>query len=90
MRAASVLAAILVLMGMSKLGATGSGNSERATDAAFRDGRYLGKLAAERGESPHIAVGRWATAADRASFTAGYEQAYNEVVAQLRRPALQA
>lgn len=50
------------------------GNS--ANDAAFRDGAYLGHLAADRGEAPHISFGRWAAEQDRKSFTFGYEEAY--------------
>jgi hypothetical protein len=50
----------------------------QTTDAAYRDGLYLGRLAAERGTEPHLAIGRWATAEDRASFTAGYQRAYSE------------
>ena len=53
----------------------------QATDGAFRDGLFLGKLAAERGAKPHVAVGRWATVEDRASFTAGYQRGYNESLA---------
>ena len=52
-----------------------------ATDGAFRDGLYLGRLAAESGAESHIAIGRWATVGDRASFTAGYQQGYNEFLA---------
>lgn len=59
--------------------------SDRATDGAFRDGMYLGSLAAERGETPHVAFGRWATAADRQSFTEGYEESYREAAAKLNR-----
>jgi hypothetical protein len=50
----------------------------QATNAAYRDGLYLGRLAAECGAGPHLAIGRWATAEDRASFTAGYQRAYSE------------
>jgi len=50
----------------------------QAIDGAFRDGMYLGKLAAERGEGSHVAIGRWATAKDRSSFATGYQQGYNE------------
>ncbi len=42
---------------------------------------YLGRLAAERGIAPRVARGRWATAEDRASFTAGYERGYKELLA---------
>lgn len=51
------------------------------TGAAFRDGLYLGALAAKRGEESHIAEGRWSSQADRISFTAGYQQGYDEAVA---------
>jgi hypothetical protein len=46
-------------------------------DAAFRDGLYLGRLAAEAGTEPHIARGRWATLGDRALFSAGYQEGYS-------------
>src|SRR4030088_2163014 len=52
-----------------------------ATNGAFRDGLYLGRLAAERGAVPSVARGRWATADDQTSFTAGYERGYKEVLA---------
>jgi hypothetical protein len=48
------------------------------TDGAFRDGLYLGRLAAQSGGERHVSVGRWATAQDRSSFSAGYEQGYTE------------
>lgn len=56
-------------------------NVAQATNGAFRDGLYLGRLAAERGIAPRVARGRWATAEDQASFTAGYERGYKDVVA---------
>lgn len=59
----------------------------QATDGAFRDGLYLGKLTAERGAESHVAVARWATAEDRASFKAGYHRGYNEVLASRMVPA---
>jgi hypothetical protein len=49
----------------------------RATSAPYRDGLYLGKLAAARGGESHISTGRWTTEADRASFKAGFQQAYD-------------
>jgi hypothetical protein len=48
----------------------------RNADGAFRDGLYLGRLAAQRGVQPHITAGRWSTPQDRASFTAGYQTGY--------------
>jgi hypothetical protein len=56
-------------------------NVSHATDGAFRDGLYLGRLAAENGVAPHIVSGRWATEADRASFTAGYQKGYEGFLA---------
>jgi hypothetical protein len=56
-------------------------NLAQTTNGAFRDGLYLGRLAAERGIAPRVARGRWATAEDRASFTAGYERGYKELLA---------
>lgn len=50
---------------------------QQATNGAYRDGRYLGKLAAQRREQPHIAVARWSGVKDRAAFTAGYLQGYS-------------
>jgi hypothetical protein len=47
--------------------------------AAFRDGLYLGRFTGRRGGQIHIANGRWATAADRGLFTAGFQQGYQEI-----------
>jgi hypothetical protein len=57
------------------------GNTTQTTDGdgAFRDGVYLGKLDAESGRKPHLSIGRWNTAPDRASFVAGYQQGYQQV-----------
>jgi hypothetical protein len=55
-------------------------NSEArlATDGAFRDGLYLGKLAAESGQPAHPAIGRWSTSQDRTTFLAGYSRGYEQ------------
>jgi len=53
----------------------------QATDGAFRDGMYLGKLAAESGAVSHVAIGRWSTPEDRSSFSSGYQQGYNDFLA---------
>jgi hypothetical protein len=50
--------------------------------AAYRDGLYLGKMAAERGDAAHVATARWASDTDRAQFAAGYEQAFGGAVAE--------
>ena len=51
-----------------------------ATDPAFRDGLYLGKLDAENGREPHLSTGRWSTDVDRASFKSGYQEGYRQVL----------
>jgi uncharacterized protein with FMN-binding domain len=57
---------------------------QRVSSAAYRDGLYLGKLAAERGDSAHIATGRWARESDRTLFASGYQEAYTEIAARTR------
>ena len=52
-----------------------------ATDGAFRDGLYLGKLSAQQGQPPRAAIGRWSTNHDRSLFAAGYRRGYEEVLA---------
>jgi hypothetical protein len=54
----------------------------QVSSAAFRDGLYMGKLAAERGDSAHIATARWATEADRTQFATAYQQSYNDISAR--------
>jgi hypothetical protein len=57
-------------------------NQEITNSGAFRDGSYLGRLAADRGEAPHVAVGRWAKETDRALFAAGYNEAYDNTLSR--------
>jgi hypothetical protein len=52
---------------------------DRQLTAAYRDGLYVGKLVAQRGEQRQAPVGRWATQIDRDAFQAGYEQANPEM-----------
>ncbi len=52
--------------------------ARQVTSGPFRDGLYIGKLAAERGGESHISSGRWATEANRASFKAGFQQGYQD------------
>ena len=47
--------------------------------AAYRDGLYVGKLAAQRGEQRLAPVGRWSAHDDRDAFLAGYQQANAEI-----------
>jgi len=43
-------------------------DTQTATDGAFRDGLYVGRLAAEGGRPPHPQIGRWSNEHDRTSF----------------------
>jgi hypothetical protein len=58
-------------------------DASRDASAAFRDGLYLGKLAARQGNPMRVASGRWSTSDDRALFAVGYQQGYHESVASL-------
>jgi len=56
--------------------------AQLATDGAFRDGLYVGRLAAEGGRPMRPHIGRWASEKDRASFVSGYRRGYEEVVSR--------
>jgi len=47
--------------------------------AAYRDGLYVGKLAAQRGEKRLAPAARWSAQNDRDAFLAGYQQANAEI-----------
>lgn len=89
-RLLSYALAIAVGLGTSAVLAIGNHNMKPSAsaeaglsaDGAFRDGLYLGKLAAQRGQSLRPAIGRWSTEHDRSAFTAGYLHGYNDTVAQ--------
>ena len=49
------------------------------SSAAYRDGLYVGKLAAQRGEQRLAPVGRWSAQDDRDAFLVGYQQANAEI-----------
>lgn len=51
--------------------------SRLALDGAYRDGLYVGQLAARSGRPSRAPIGRWSDEKDRASFLAGYEHTYN-------------
>ena len=79
--------ALAIYMGTTAMLATGnrtvasSVNAEAslAVDGAFRDGLYLGKLAAERGQALRPPIGRWSTDRDRSLFAAGYRCGYQSL-----------
>jgi hypothetical protein len=73
---------------------TTSGTSARqrnealfAADGAFRDGLYLGQLAAAHGQPQRLAIGRWSIGKDRAMFAAGYRRGYGaDAAAEREQP----
>jgi len=72
-------AAAAVASGHQPASGSTSGNFHYATEASFRDGLHLGRLTAQQGGPMHIASGRWATAADRRLFVAGFQEGYYEL-----------
>jgi hypothetical protein len=56
--------------------------SVQTTHGAYRDGLYLGKLAASLGDAPHLCTGRWSKKADQDLFSAGFEQGYAGQIAK--------
>jgi hypothetical protein len=52
-----------------------------AANGAFRDGLYLGKLAAASAQPQRAAIGRWSTDEDRSMFAAGYRRGYTTSLA---------
>jgi hypothetical protein len=73
--AASLLTGVAVQSTQSAAGLI-----DRATNAAFRDGLYVGKLDASQGNRPHLSSGRWSADSDRRSYVAGYQKGYNQVL----------
>jgi hypothetical protein len=65
----------------SSPGESSGGELNHHRSGAFRDGLYLGRLAAERGHPRHVATGRWSTTEDRALFTMGYDHGHGELAA---------
>ncbi len=59
-----------------------SGQAQNAASAAFRDGVYQARLAAENGEKPHLSTGRWSKDSDRRAYVAAYQQEYLEARGQ--------
>jgi hypothetical protein len=85
---ATGLALVLCLGTAGLITGKGDPNSvdaQLAADGAFRDGLYVGRLAAQSGRPPRAATGRWSTQQDRASFAAGYTRGYNDVLASANK-----
>ena len=59
-----------------KVTTTRDAEARYAADGAYRDGLYLGQLAAGSGLRSSPAIGRWALEQDREMFTVGYRRGY--------------
>jgi hypothetical protein len=80
---AVIVLAATAALGLGNRGANSNANGEGtfASDGAFRDGLYLGQLAATSGRAMHPAIGRWSTEQDRANFALGYSRGYERSAA---------
>src|ERR1700758_5284820 len=87
--------AMAVALGIATLLLTGAITSatqsataqlDRATNGAFRDGLYLGKLDASQGNRPHLGSGRWSNEVDRRNYIEGYQTGFNEVAGVAKNP----
>ncbi|HEX4785282.1 MAG TPA: hypothetical protein VH350_13140 [Candidatus Sulfotelmatobacter sp.] len=58
--------------------------TKMASDGAFRDGLYIGKLAAKRRQPQSPPIGRWSNERGRASFVDGYRRGYTAVLASAK------
>jgi hypothetical protein len=74
-------ATLAISKGNVNLNSNKSGEARLAADGAFRDGLYLGELAAQAGQLQGPAIGRWSTDRDRSMFAAGYRRGYAETLA---------
>jgi hypothetical protein len=50
---------------------------KHGTDAAYRDGLFMGKHDAEEGRLRHVSAGRWSTPTDRAQYQTGYDAGFS-------------
>lgn len=76
--AIALSATAMVAVSNRNVNSNTAAESRLTSDAAFRDGLYLGKLAAESGRPMHPAIGRWSTEQDRNTFSVGYQRGYRE------------
>lgn len=81
MRKLFMLGLIIVILGVvstlwskvsAQTGQAGLSRVDRAGDAAYRDGLFLGRLDAQAGRVHRACVGRWSTGVDREAFALGY------------------
>ena len=55
-----------------------------ASDGAFRDGLFIGRLSAKKGLPLSPPIGRWSSERDRTSFVDGYRRGYTAVLASAK------
>jgi hypothetical protein len=84
--ATAVLLGTTALLGNSSRTVSADERSEArlATDGAFRDGIFVGRLSAQWGQPPRPAIGRWSNERDRASFVEGYRRGYEGFIVKTR------
>ena len=78
MTALLALASTRISLVSAQAGSAAGADALHASDAAFRDGLFLGRLDAATGAPQHLSVGRWASESDRALFRSGYEAGYRQ------------
>jgi len=83
-----LLLVLCVALGMVAASSHGLGGAlaVKQADAAFRDGAYQAKIDVASGRKAHFSSGRWSTDQDRASFIAGYEEAFRRLSGKLAEP----
>jgi hypothetical protein len=79
----SVGSTAMVQSAMRRQSLNSDGSALTATNGAFRDGLYLGKLAAKNGEEPRISTGRWVQDEDRSAFREGYIRGFHQTLVDL-------
>ena len=79
---------LYMLLGLALVATISSGNRlaipheqelnevDQATDGAYRDGLYCGRLDRSSSKSEHATWGRWSNDLDRRAFVQGYRRGY--------------
>jgi hypothetical protein len=83
--ALSVGSVAMVRSAMRAQSLNSGGSSLLETTGAFRDGLYLGKLAAKNGDEPRITTARWSRDEDREAFRKGYERGFSQMLIEQAR-----
>lgn len=56
--------------------ASSTAQVQHGTDAAYRDGLFMGKHDAAEGRLRHVSAGRWSAASDRTQYQTGYDAGF--------------